>query len=48
MTLPHTGARVLLASDGLWDAVNPKTAAHHVRSLAATKAAKELVGGQDS
>ncbi len=44
VTLPHTGARVLLASDGLWDAVNPKTAAHHVRNLAATKAAKELVG----
>ena len=44
VTLPHSGARVLLASDGLWDAVNPKTAAHHVRSLAATKAAKELVG----
>ena len=44
VTLPHTGARILLASDGLWDAVNPKTAAHHVRKLAATKAAKELVG----
>jgi serine/threonine protein phosphatase PrpC len=43
VTLPHTGARILLASDGLWDAVAAKTAAHHVRSLPATKAAKELV-----
>ena len=43
MAIPLTGARVLLASDGLWDAVGAKTAVHHVRSLPATKAAAELV-----
>lgn len=43
VAIPPTGARVLLASDGLWDAVGAKTAAHHVRSLPATKAAAELV-----
>lgn len=43
VTLPHTGGRLIMASDGLWDAVQPKTAAHHVRNLAAGKAASELV-----
>ena len=43
VTLPPTGARILIASDGLWDAVAAKTAAHHVRSLPATKAVAELV-----
>ncbi len=43
VTLPHTGGLLLLASDGLWDMVNPKTALHHVRGLPASKAAAELV-----
>ncbi len=42
VVLPAAGARLILASDGLWDAVAPKTAAHHVRGLAASKAAAEL------
>ena len=33
----------MIASDGLWDAVQPKTALHHVRNLIASKAATELV-----
>lgn len=44
VTLPSTGARVVIASDGLWDAVTPKTALHHVRGMHANKAARELVG----
>ena len=43
VVLPATGARLMLASDGLWDAVAPKTAAHHVRGMPASKAAMELV-----
>lgn len=43
VTLPPTGARLIIASDGLWDAVQPKTAAHHVRNMAASKAVTELV-----
>ena len=43
VTLPATGGRVIIASDGLWDAVAPKTAAHHVRGMPASKAATELV-----
>ena len=43
VTLPLKGARIVIASDGLWDAVNPKTAMHHVRSMPASKAATELV-----
>ncbi|KAK9830885.1 hypothetical protein WJX81_001707 [Elliptochloris bilobata] len=43
VVLPAAGARLILASDGLWDAVAPKTAAHHVRGLPASKAAMELV-----
>lgn len=43
VVLPATGARLMLASDGLWDAVAPKTAAHHVRGMPASKAATELV-----
>jgi serine/threonine protein phosphatase PrpC len=42
VTLPATGGRVIIASDGLWDAVAPKTAAHHVRGMPATKASREL------
>lgn len=44
VTLPVGGGRLVLASDGLWDAVNPKTALHHVRAMPASKAATELVG----
>ena len=43
VTLPSQGARLIIASDGLWDAMNPKTAAHHVRGMQASKAAQELV-----
>ena len=43
VTLPASGGRVIIASDGLWDAVAPKTAAHHVRGMSANKAARELV-----
>ncbi|KAK9814069.1 hypothetical protein WJX72_000281 [[Myrmecia] bisecta] len=43
VTLPHTGGRIIIASDGLWDAVSLKTAAHHVRGLPASKAANDLV-----
>lgn len=44
VALPSKGARLIIASDGLWDAINPKTAAHHVRGMQAGKAAGELVG----
>ena len=43
VVLPRSGGRLLLASDGLWDTVTPKTALHHVRGLPASKAAAELV-----
>jgi hypothetical protein len=43
VVLPRGGGRLLLASDGLWDSVTPKTALHHVRGLPASKAAAELV-----
>ncbi|KAL3143652.1 hypothetical protein ABBQ38_002448 [Trebouxia sp. C0009 RCD-2024] len=43
IALPSKGARLIIASDGLWDALNPKTAVHHVRGMAAGKAAGELV-----
>ena len=43
VTLPAQGARLIIASDGLWDAMNPKTAVHHVRGMQASKAAQELV-----
>ena len=43
VALPSKGARLIIASDGLWDAINPKTAAHHVRGMQAGKAAGELV-----
>ena len=43
VALPRKGARLIIASDGLWDAMNPKTAAHHVRGMQAGKAAGELV-----
>ena len=43
MTLPSKGGRLIIASDGLWDAMKPKTAAHHIRGMQAGKAAGELV-----
>ena len=43
VTLPLNGARIVIASDGLWDAINPKTAMHHIRSMPASKAATDLV-----
>ncbi|KAK9844809.1 hypothetical protein WJX74_007066 [Apatococcus lobatus] len=43
LVLPETGARIIIASDGLWDAINPKTAAHHVRGTPASKAAHDLM-----
>eukprot|EP00884_Botryococcus_braunii_P009673 jgi/Botrbrau1/18707/Bobra.0386s0033.1 len=43
VTIPAKGARLIIASDGLWDAVHYKTACHHVRGQTATKAAHALV-----
>jgi serine/threonine protein phosphatase PrpC len=43
LTLPPRGGRLLIGSDGLWDAVQPKTAAHHVRGMGAAEAAHCLV-----
>jgi hypothetical protein len=43
VTIPYEGARVIMGSDGLWDALHPKTAAHHVRSLPAEAAAHRLL-----
>lgn len=48
IALPSKGARLIIASDGLWDAMNPKTAVHHVRGMAAGKAAGELVRSSSS
>ncbi|KAL6770632.1 hypothetical protein ACKKBF_B32030 [Auxenochlorella protothecoides x Auxenochlorella symbiontica] len=41
--LPPGGARLILASDGLWDACAPKPAAHAVRGLGAQEAAHRLL-----
>jgi serine/threonine protein phosphatase PrpC len=43
VTLPATGGRLLIGSDGLWDAVHPKTAAHHVRDMSVAEAAPKLL-----
>jgi serine/threonine protein phosphatase PrpC len=43
VTLPARGGRLLIGSDGLWDAVHPKTAAHHTREMAAAEAAHKLL-----
>ena len=48
LVLPETGGRIIIASDGLWDAINPKTAAHHVRGTPASKAAHDLVRSNSS
>ena len=42
-TLPPRGGRIVLASDGLWDAVSTRAAAHRARGLPATRAAADLV-----
>ena len=42
-TLPLCGGRIVLASDGLWDAVSTRAAAHRARGLPATRAAADLV-----
>ena len=43
VTLPASGGRLVLASDGLWDAFSPKAALRSVRNLAAGSAAQRLV-----
>ena len=43
VTIPKNGARLIIGSDGLWDAVHPKTAAHHTREMAATEASHKLL-----
>lgn len=43
MTLPPHGARLVIASDGLWDAVSHKNALHNVRGVPTEKAAARLV-----
>lgn len=43
-TMPLTGGRLILASDGLWDSINHKTACHHTRGQPSTKATRALVG----
>ncbi|GMH41356.1 hypothetical protein BSKO_09266 [Bryopsis sp. KO-2023] len=42
-TWPLAGGRLVIASDGLWDAVSPKTVCHHIRGMGATQATKALV-----
>lgn len=44
MTIPPDGARLIIGSDGLFDAVHPKTAAHHTRDMTAAEAAHKLMG----
>lgn len=43
VTLPESGGRIVIASDGLWDAVSAKSALHHVRGMPPNKAARDLV-----
>lgn len=43
VTIPLTGGRLFIASDGLWDAVKPKNAAHSTREMGATEAAHKLL-----
>ncbi|CAD7696623.1 unnamed protein product, partial [Ostreobium quekettii] len=42
-TWPFTGGRLIVASDGLWDAVSPKSACHSTRGMSAGQAANALV-----
>ena len=39
MALPPTGARLVLASDGLWDAVSIKDVCHFAKGMPAPAAA---------
>jgi serine/threonine protein phosphatase PrpC len=43
VTVPKDGARLIIGSDGLWDAVHPKTAAHHTREMSASEASHKLL-----
>ena len=43
VTIPKDGARLIIGSDGLWDAVHPKTAAHHTREMTAGEASHKLL-----
>ena len=43
VTIPRDGARLIIGSDGLWDAVHPKTAAHHTREMTASEASHKLL-----
>jgi len=43
ITLPAGGCRVILASDGLWDAATARASAQRARGLPASRAASELV-----
>jgi serine/threonine protein phosphatase PrpC len=43
VTIPKDGARLFIASDGLWDAVHPKTASHHTRDMTASEASHKLL-----
>ncbi|KAI8103117.1 hypothetical protein M9434_005902 [Picochlorum sp. BPE23] len=43
MTIPKDGGRLFIASDGLWDAVHYKTAAHHTRDMTASEASHKLL-----
>jgi serine/threonine protein phosphatase PrpC len=42
VSLPEGGGRLIIASDGLWDAIVPKSGAHNVRSDNAQTAAHKL------
>jgi serine/threonine protein phosphatase PrpC len=43
LQLPNTGGRLIIASDGIWDAVSSDTAAQVCRGLPAELAAKLVV-----
>lgn len=43
VALPPTGGRLVLASDGLWDAVSVKDACHFAKGLAAPAAAAQML-----
>mmetsp|Transcript_29704 Transcript_29704/g.83736 ORF Transcript_29704/g.83736 Transcript_29704/m.83736 type:complete len:499 (+) Transcript_29704:95-1591(+) len=42
VTLPSSGGRLVIASDGLWDCIAPKTAMHSIRRMTAGQAARHL------
>ena len=42
LSLPYAGGRLIVASDGLWDAVKPKQAFSAVKGLAPSAAARKL------